>query len=627
MSTDTLVAASQLDEGCRILTISASPEGASIFISRLKALSKLNSGPLATVSAPPAAIDAGPVISSYVISNRYYTADVHFAAYTLQTVFPGLFSLDRGSDYKPPPALIFVWVAGEPYAKHVEELSRVMAAASYEPEVCLAVRIAAAARADGVPALELDEEQDENADIDTTLMSFGFEYVDGTSEAVPRAETGADDVDQDIPRLPRVIDALSTIMWPSMQSSRSTKEPRPSAAISSASMARREWERDSIMDELLSVSGISGISRSDLRHSPATGAADSEHGPDTDDDEIDALFSPYVFNSNAHFSGPSPLIQASTTQKEHLVASPTEITAAASPFGLHAAAFGAPNADARQVSLAFEDDFTVFVSAPAEDVASAGAGAGTKSWNGLDLDLDLAHVGFAADDATPLATAFADSVVTGDSLGARNAGLTPVRAQGRGRGGGLYRALGSVSDFGGDEAERRAEQALGGSESTDDEDEDVDEEWEDAVEDGVDESWGEDVDAEEGDDDDAEMPTQGEILATAARIFGGAPAGGSAFRTASEVNRAARAQAAVAPGAHGGGDAGAGANADAADDGLGPAGPIDIEHVLRSLQGLRTEIAGVEDEEERRRMAARVALGFVYGMDLGKAASGATGER
>ncbi len=33
---------------------------------------------------------------------------------------------------------------------------------------------------------------------------------------------------------------------------------------------------------------------------------------------------------------------------------------------------------------------------------------------------------------------------------------------------------------------------------------------------------GEDVD---GGDDDAEMPTQGEILATAARIFGGAPAG------------------------------------------------------------------------------------------------------
>ena len=79
----------------------------------LKALSKLNREPATTVDAPPAAPDAGPVISPYVISNRYYTADVHFAAYTLQTVFPGLFSLDRGPDYKPPPALIFVWVAGE----------------------------------------------------------------------------------------------------------------------------------------------------------------------------------------------------------------------------------------------------------------------------------------------------------------------------------------------------------------------------------------------------------------------------------------------------------------------------------------------------------------------------------
>lgn len=83
----------------------------------------------------------------------------------------------------------------QPYAEHVEELSRVMAVASYEPEVCLAVRIVGAARADGVPAAEPKEEQDENADIDTTLMSFGFEYVDGTSEAVPRAEGSSDDVD------------------------------------------------------------------------------------------------------------------------------------------------------------------------------------------------------------------------------------------------------------------------------------------------------------------------------------------------------------------------------------------------------------------------------------------------
>lgn len=79
----------------------------------LKALSKLSREPPSAVDAQPAARDVGPVISPYVISNRYYTADVHFAAYTLHTVFPGLFSLDRGPDYKPPPALIFVWVAGE----------------------------------------------------------------------------------------------------------------------------------------------------------------------------------------------------------------------------------------------------------------------------------------------------------------------------------------------------------------------------------------------------------------------------------------------------------------------------------------------------------------------------------
>ena len=60
---------------------------------------------------------SGPIIVPYTISNRYYSAEIHFAAYELQAVHAGLFSLDRSPDYKPPPAVVFVWIDGEVCSK------------------------------------------------------------------------------------------------------------------------------------------------------------------------------------------------------------------------------------------------------------------------------------------------------------------------------------------------------------------------------------------------------------------------------------------------------------------------------------------------------------------------------
>lgn len=43
-------------------------------------------------------------------------------------------------------------------------------------------------------------------------------------------------------------------------------------------------------------------------------------------------------------------------------------------------------------------------------------------------------------------------------------------------------------------------------------------------------------------------------------------------------------------------------------------GAFDLSRVLSALQGMREEISGMEDESERRKAAARVALGLVYGL-------------
>lgn len=43
-------------------------------------------------------------------------------------------------------------------------------------------------------------------------------------------------------------------------------------------------------------------------------------------------------------------------------------------------------------------------------------------------------------------------------------------------------------------------------------------------------------------------------------------------------------------------------------------GAFDLSRVLSALQGMKEEIAGMTDEDERRKAAARVALGLVYGL-------------
>lgn len=71
-----------------------------------------------------------------------------------------------------------------------------MEAAGYDPEVCLAVCIP---RAQEETAGE-NEVQEEDTEVDTTLMSYGFEYVDGRQESLPRAELAdADDSDGTFP--------------------------------------------------------------------------------------------------------------------------------------------------------------------------------------------------------------------------------------------------------------------------------------------------------------------------------------------------------------------------------------------------------------------------------------------
>ena len=65
----------------------------------------------------------------------------------------------------------------------------------YEPEVSLAVRIP---KNDETAGLVEDhsEERENNTDIDTALLSYGFEYIDATGE-IPLRRTG--EIEDELP--------------------------------------------------------------------------------------------------------------------------------------------------------------------------------------------------------------------------------------------------------------------------------------------------------------------------------------------------------------------------------------------------------------------------------------------
>jgi hypothetical protein len=65
--------------------------------------------------------------------------------------------------------------------RHVKEIARLMKLREYEPEVALAVRIPARTQPEmeNEESVDRDDAKDED-EIDSMLLSYGFEYVDAT---------------------------------------------------------------------------------------------------------------------------------------------------------------------------------------------------------------------------------------------------------------------------------------------------------------------------------------------------------------------------------------------------------------------------------------------------------------
>lgn len=140
-----------------------------------------------------------------------------------------------------------------------------------------------------------------------------------------------------------------------------------------------------------------------------------------------------------------------------------------------------------------------------------------------------------------------------------------------------------------------------------------------------------------GDGDDPDLPSRAEIEETSKRIFGAASSldvpSSSASRARrsspsaksvslphdTEASPSASASAVTSPEQHAHAfelheDDSFDSFAESEDDDDFELGAFDLSRVLGALQGMKEEIAGMTDENERRKAAARVALGLVYGL-------------
>jgi len=349
----------------------------------------------------------------------------------------------------------------------------------YEPEVSLAVRVAPSSSAEQDD--KDDEEDEEEAEIDEFLSSNGFEFIDASEETPPGGESeeeGSGPFSEGIPGLPRVLDALSTIMWPSMQAK---AKPTPSGL---PRLARRDfdWAQDS-QDDL-----------SPIKIKPTT------RGGSSKEQEMEEL-TRWLEGDDDISSREDPWRSAADSA-----------TVMASPTGIDAPGF--PDA---AKEFGFDDDFTVFVSAPP-----------------VATEEDVGDDSF-------------DSP-TEERLGPP--GASP-----------LYLSLGSGLDL---------REVGGGEEKA--------------------ETAGEDV--------DEDLPTDAEIEAMSSRIFG------EPMRSKPGVDSKAHGlRADTVP-------------VDAKDDSEEyDMASFDLSRVMSALEGMKAEIASMSDEGERRKAAAKVALGLVYGLE------------
>ncbi|KAF8555714.1 hypothetical protein OG21DRAFT_1438316 [Imleria badia] len=432
----------------------------------------------------------------WTIVNKYYTAEVTFLVHTLS-------SWAAIQDQLQAPALLFVWNSGEPYRDHIRALS--LHASQHEFEVALAIRLGAT-----LPA-EVEDDQD----IDAYLSSKGFEFVD-----VPDVEASSPDRSG----IPRIVDALSTIMWPSM-----VRQPSKRVTTTGFTGAVQRTPGDDYHNLVRLVGEkISGN--------------DGDH-MQQELEELERWLDEDTLSGDPDArSGDDETVPWST------VVTPGTLSPSSSGF-LESSRPTTPKAG-------FDDDFTSFVSASSPSALGIPQPS-VESLSSPQIFPPLASTSFGSTFNFNAASSGRSTPTFDDHGTFDTTRLVPGES---------YKSLGSVSDF---------------------------EDRDSIILERVSNS---------GDEVDEVMPSRLEIAETSRRIFGTIPLSISPAQERGDT---------VAVGAPSQDHPGQELDIEMMDADLER---FDLQRVLGALQGLKEDIAGMPDKE-RRKAAAKVALGLAYGLD------------
>jgi hypothetical protein len=339
----------------------------------------------------------------------------------------------------------------QPYEEYAERVQKALE--NHEPEVLMAVMLPQ-------EQSSTQESSDGNVDedysaLDSTLISYGFEYIDATqTQSTPNREDEEGpcrdppksayeltSTSADVPRLPRVIDALSTIMWPSMSTQTpSSQDPYP-----------LPHERQPTLEEIINRDPMAILQalqelNSEFNFGGTSESLDDETAlykdalegrfislPSTSISDRDTLTSEPlgmgnpVFNLNLDQLGLGQPTSFEPLETPRFPESPLNGRSNSSDeaFGVFRSA-----SDNHKASLGFEDDFAVYLSPPDAPDVDDDAFDGVKV-----LDDDFSHLRIDPSSSSGRSTPDFNMLHSSDQS------HFPHNSP-------LYRSLGSASDLG-----------------------------------------------------------------------------------------------------------------------------------------------------------------------------------
>ncbi|TFK40861.1 hypothetical protein BDQ12DRAFT_680182 [Crucibulum laeve] len=440
-----------------------------------------------------------------------------------------------------------------------------------------------------IPEEDREEVPEDNNAIDEFMSSHGFEYVDATKDIGPckLGETlEQSEVDDGIPGVVRVVDALSTIMWPSMKTLNKGKGEAP-IETGSARWIEAKLANDPFIKML---DGLDGAAHEDHQgvESMLENFGDevelSDYMP-VDESSGDRIS---VSKAVGSLAFPKSYEQSRRTE-EALQAWYKHLDEYPEPKGIFA--------DIGQSNKATADAWINWMpvgpsspySGPFSDLSAGGGsslrGQGTPTKHGFDDD-------FTDFMSAPPLSSKSSSAYGRDSPDSDESGDTTVPKH-------EYETL---TDEAGDVQTRDASEGEG--------DEDGQQEEQEEQEEGANEEEVHSTAFDEDESDDA-LPSKEEIRETAKKIFGTARKSDEFPALSSPPPSTTKSKPTEAFSI----DALSELIAQESGGATNDFAAFDMPKVLGALQHMKAEIATMKNEDERRKAAAKVALGLVYGLE------------